>query len=444
VIHSDLKVGANITSAKKLRANSGLSFMGMIPLGADFWIDLKKAQDLGYGTLPGFDKHVRRYANGRDLTGTPRGILALDFYGLTADELRTRFPAAYQWLYDNVKPKRDQDKRVSRRKNWWLYGESVPKFRDAVRGLTRYIGTTETAKHRTFVFIESDVLPDQKIRAVVSDDALHLAVLSSAAHIHWALAAGGRLGIGNDPVYNTTRCFEPFPFPDTDTGLTPALAKQIRALGERLDAHRKSRQAAHSDVTITGMYNVLEKLRSGDTLTVKDKILHEHGLVAVLRTLHDELDAAVLAAYGWNDLILPKDAQELLVRVVELNAKRVAQEAAGTVRWLRPEFQRGQGLGEQVALEAETESDLDEEVDGLPVKAAMVNTRPWPSGLTEQIKAVAEVLAQSGAGLERDAVAAHFSGRGRWRDRLPTLLETLAILGRARVSADGRWTDAGR
>jgi len=37
------------------------------------------------------------------------------------------------------------------------------------------------------------------------------------------------------------------------------------------------------------MYNVLEKLKTGEALNAKEKVIHEHGLVAVLKTLHDEL-----------------------------------------------------------------------------------------------------------------------------------------------------------
>jgi hypothetical protein len=252
------------------------------------------------------------------------------------------------------------------------------------------------------------------------------------------------LGVGNDPVYSKSRCFDPFPFPGTDTGLTLELADRIRQLGERIDAHRKRQQANHADLKLTALYNVVEKLRSGEVLTPKERAINEAGLAGVLKSLHDDLDEAVLQAYGWGDLHLPVDVDTLLERLVALNAKRAAEETAGTVRWLRPEFQQAQGLGEQVALEVETESDLDDEADEVPANVGAVIARPWPSGLTEQIKAVADVLAQSGAGLDHDAVAAHFSGRGRWRDRLPTLLETLAALGRARVSPDGRWTDAGR
>lgn len=49
---------------------------------------------------------------------------------------------------------------------------------------------------------------------------------------------------------------------------------------------------------MTDMYNVLEKLRTGDTLTPKERIIHDQGLAAVLKQLHDDLDAAVFAAYG--------------------------------------------------------------------------------------------------------------------------------------------------
>ena len=455
LIHSNLKTGANLTWASRLLANSGLSFMGMIPLGAGFWIDRETAVALGLGAVPGFDRHVRRYVNGSDLTRLPRGVLALDFYGLSVDELRARFPAAYQWLVERVKPQRDQERRESRRRNWWLYGESVPKFRKAVEGLSRYIGTSETAKHRSFVFIDGDVFPDQKVRVVVTDDAQVLGVLSSTAHVEWALATGGRLGVGNDPVYNNTRCFEPYPFPSDDTGLTPALADRIRVLAEQIDAHRKARQAAHEDVTLTGLYNVLAKLRAEQPLSAKEKTLHEHGLVAVLRSLHDELDAAVLQAYGWTDLqaaladhrpvaaeARTAAVETLLERLVTLNAKRAAEEAAGTVRWLRPEFQarasaqQGAQAGLDVAPEDETGGAGEPAAPAGP--ATPVVKRPWPAGLPEQIKAVAELLATSPQPLALADLEARFQARGRWRDRLPVILDTLTALGRARPLSGGR------
>lgn len=449
LIHPDLRVGANVSAAGRLAANAGLSFMGMIPLGAGFWVDEETAERLGRLTVPGLDQHVRRYRNGRDLTDRPRGVLALDFFGLTEEQLRNKFPAAYQWLLDRVKPVREHDKRESRRRNWWLFAESVPKFRVAAGGLRRYIGTTETAKHRVFSFLEIDILPDQKVRSIASDDGLCLGTLSSSVHVQWSLQVGGTLE--DRPVYNTTRCFEPFPFPSDDTGLTPALTDRIRELAEQLDAHRKRQQAAHAAVTLTGLYNVLDKLRRGEALTPKDKLLHEQGLVGVLQSLHDELDAAVLAAYGWSDLgpVPWRDdearrawTETLLQRLVALNARRAAEEAAGTVRWLRPEFQdprqRAAAAVQQV-LPASAEADEavpDDEAPALP--AAAPPRQPWPTELPAQVRAVAELLAAQAGVLSEAAIAERFSGRGPWKKRLPSLLATLAALGRARA-VEGGW-----
>ncbi|MDB5842821.1 MAG: SAM-dependent methyltransferase, partial [Polaromonas sp.] len=171
-------------------------------------------------------------------------------------------------------------------------------MRQQLAGLPRYIATAETAKHRLFQFLDAAVLPDNALIAIASNDAFHLGVLSSRVHEAWALAVGGRLGVGNDPRYNKTRCFETFPFPDEDTGLTPELRQRIASLAEQIDAHRKRQQAASPGLTLTGTYNVLEALREGRPLSAKEKTIHTQGLVSVLKELHDELDASVLQAYG--------------------------------------------------------------------------------------------------------------------------------------------------
>ena len=286
-------------------------------------------------------------------------------------------------------------------------------------------------------------------------------VLSSQVHVDWALAAGGRLGVGNDPRYNKTRCFETFPFPSDDTGLTPELAQKIGQLAEQIDAHRKARQAAHDDVTLTGLYNVLDKLRRQEPLTAKDKVLHTHGLVSVLKTLHDELDAAVLDAYGWQDLgPVPWTNEEarqawterLLERLVNLNTRRASEEAQGTIRWLRPEFQDparrnaapAATAPEQTAIELVGGANAPEAEDeaAAPIPAAPAARLPWPADLPEQMRAVADALAHSTQPLDEDALAGRFTGRGPWKKRLPQILETLVVLGKAQREAGGRWRGA--
>lgn len=90
--------------------------------------------------------------------------------------------------------------------------------------LEQIAATVETAKHRVFVFLDASILPDNMLVNIATDDAFFLGVLSSRVHVVWALAAGGRLGMGNDPRYNKSRCFETFPFPDP----TEAQRQRIR------------------------------------------------------------------------------------------------------------------------------------------------------------------------------------------------------------------------
>ena len=125
-------------------------------------------------------------------------------------------------------------------------------------------------------------------------NAAQLGVLTSRLHVHWALNAGGRLGVGNDPRYNKSRCFDPYPFPNLADH--PTLATQLAATAEELDAHRKRQQAAHTSLTLTDMYNVLDALRLGRALSAKEKVTHSNGLVSVLAELHDRIDTLVLQA----------------------------------------------------------------------------------------------------------------------------------------------------
>jgi len=430
VIHADLSCGANIASAGQLSANQDLSNRGFCLFGAGFIVSPQDTAKLEA------DAPIKPYRNGKDLMDKPRGVKVIDLFGLAAEEVRARWPATYQWVLERVKPERDHNNREGRRRNWWLFGEPNPKLRQQLFGLPRYIATVETAKHRVFQFLDASIAPDNMLVCIALDDAYFLGVLSSRVHVAWALAAGGRLGVGNDPRYNKSRCFETFPFP----AATPEQQVRIRSLAEQIDAHRKRQQAAHAELTLTGMYNVLDKLKVSLPMTAKEKAIHERGLVSVLRSLHDELDAAVLAAYGWNDA--PSD-ETILERLVALNAERAAEEANGKVRWLRPEFQhpeQAQPVQAEMGLSRPTHSEAAKEGGTSPSPPPATKQRhPWPNTLPEQVAAVASVLAEARAPLAEADLAARFTGKGPWKKRLPQLLDTLVALGRARVLEDGRW-----
>lgn len=420
LLHADLGVGINVAAAQALRANGNLSNRGFCLFGAGFIVTPEERAALEA------DAPIKDYRNGRDLTDRPRGVSVIDLFGHDADTVRRRWPATFQHVLVNVKPERDKNNREVRRRNWWLFGEPNPKLRQQLAGLPRYIVTVETAKHRVFQFLDAAIAPDNKLICIALDDGFSLGVLSSHAHVCWALASGTLLE--DRPVYNKGFCFETFPFP----AATAAQRSRIADLAEQIDAHRKTVLARHAGLTLTGLYNVMQKIGAGEAanLATKEQTIYEKGLVGVLKSLHDELDAAVLDAYGWTDR--PTDEQ-LLERLVLLNAERAAEEAQGRLRWLRPAFQNPQGGGEQLALARNVQPD--EAAPTRPQPPA--DKTPWPQTLPEQIAALANILTPTPRTL--DELAAHFSGKGKWKARLPELLATLATLGRARQLEDGRW-----
>jgi hypothetical protein len=199
--------------------------------------------------------------------------------------------------------------------------------------------------------------------------------------------------------------------------------ERIRKLAEELDAHRKRGQTQHG-VTLTGLYNVLEKIRAGEKLTDKEKFIHDAGLVSVLKQLHDDLDAAVFAAYGWPATLT--DA-EILERLVALNAERAAEEKRGIIHWLRPDYQ----------AKSQKEMILPER-EGKPAKKSKTKTaKPvrksksiWPKTLAERVQTLETALHHFSAPASPADLAKQFK-RARPAD-VAEILETLLTLGRAR------------
>lgn len=450
LIHADLRVGANVASAAKLIANSGVSSPGVKLHGSGFIVT---QSELTTFTDPESENYIRKYRNGRDLTEKPRNVCVIDLYGLSESEVLGKFPHIYQRVFEKVKPERDQNNRATYRDNWWIFGEARKDLREMMRGLSRYIATVETSKHRTFQFLDCDITPDNMLIGISISDAYYLGILSSFTHRIWALALGGTLE--DRPRYNKSVCFETFAFPLANKDQQ----EKVRGLAEHLDLLRKKQQAQYGELTQTGMYNVLEKLKTGEDLNAKEKAIHEQGLVSVLKQLHDELDLAVLAAYGWNELALlmevvngnlparrisPTASREdikreleeaLLEKLVALNSERAEDEKKGIIHWLRPEYQNPQGTVIANAIDEQTELAMDEEA-GAPVVISS-EKQPWPKGDLEQVKAVADLIATSKSSLNLESVAACFSGKGQWKKRLPNILNMLVVVGKARLDGSG-------
>ncbi len=470
-INADLTVGTDLASSAELLSNRGLGYRGMQLIGSGFIVTVQEAQHLGLGSRPGLEKHIRLYRNGRDLTSTPRDVLAIDLFGLDAEHVRTRYPEVYQHLLRTVKSQREEQVVKSGTKDakdyakkWWLFGKPREELRPALAGLPRYIATVETAKHRIFQFLDAEILPDNMLVAIASADAFHLGVLSSRPHVTWAFRAGGTLGVGIDPRYSKSHCFDPFPFPDPD----PLLRARIADLGERLDKHRKDVQAAHSDITLTQMYNVLEKLRAADPsrpaarapqgeeettvpyakvaaqrpskhevaakapskhegLSDAERRIHDDGLILILKELHDELDHAVAEAYGWPATL---SDDEILGRLVALNKERAAEEAKGQVRWLRPEYQIP-----RFGSPKEKAEQLEADLGVAPVKVAKTS---FPEGAVAQAAAVMAMLAAAPQPMSLTELSQSFKQGLRAESKVKAALVSVARTGFISIHDGGK------
>ena len=144
-------------------------------------------------------------------------------------------------------------------------------------------------------------------------------------------------------------------------------------------------------------------------------MIHDHGLISVLRDLHDDLDRAVADAYGWSPDLSTED---ILYRLVELNAVRATEERSGLVRWLRPEFQKTAATQAGLGVEMEEEEQ--------PARASRI---PWPPSLPERVRAVRDYLTQTPAPVAPEIVARNFI-RARIHE-VTAILETLTALGQA-------------
>ncbi len=454
LINVDLSLGRDVVSTFQLLSNSKLSGQGVIILGDGFQLNEKEYLKLLEQEPQGIHL-VKRYRNGRDITDKPRNLRIIDLYGLTELQVK-QYPYIYQRIYDLVRPKRLEMKDKARREQWWLFGRSNQEIRNAIHELDRYIITCRTAKYRVFMFVENDVLPADRLIAFGLDDAFYLAVLSSSPHLIWALKTGGFLE--DRPNYNHSDCFGKFPFPDA----TLEQKEKIRQLGERLDRHRKQVQAQHPEITITGMYNLLEKLRKGEDFTDKDREYNNKALVSTLKQIHDELDNAVLEAYGWEDLkhssisqitdsppsppILggtePSNQSKspsiggfrgldnlsgeslteiILDRLVTLNAQRAEEERNGHIRWLRPEYQAPNEVRTQTIIEGVGESE--------EVAIAPAEVKTFPKQPKDQLAAIRDLLRTSNTPWTIPQIAAQFKNGNRYKNAISENLERLEWFG---------------
>ena len=298
-INANLTAGIDLTKARPLADNIGLSFQGPVKIGP-FDIPAEVA-------YPMLDAHnpdgrtnrdvVRPFVNGADITGRGREKWIIEFRYHLSHEEAALYEAPFDYVTKYVKPTRDTNRRARRREQWWRLGESGRDLRRA--GLTRYIATPRVSKHRLFTWVEPDTLPDSAVVAIARDDDYTFGVLHSRVHELWALSMGTQLE--DRPRYTPTTTFETFPFPrpfDEQREVIGAAARRLYELRKGwLDPPGASDEEL-AKRTLTNLYNEMP---------------------AWLRDAHATLDGAVLAAYGWPADISDDD---LLARLLAANLAR--------------------------------------------------------------------------------------------------------------------------
>ena len=313
----DLTIGLDIARVAVLKANEGLASRGVQVNGPGFVVDEQTAARPFARSAPDRPSPARPYRNGRDLAERPRGVRVIDFYGWSEDRVRRDHPGFHEHLLETVKAGRERNSRARYSRDWWLFSENRSGLRTALQGLDRYIVTLEIGKHRWFTLLGAEVVADNRLVCVASDDPFILGVLSSRAHRIWAEAVGGSLE--DRPIYTKTACFDRFAFPDA----RPEQRVAIGAVAKSLDRVRAEVLAGRPRLTMTGLYNALA---AGE----------DAGGIARVRRLHAELDDLVAAAYGWSGEMAKR---EVIARLIDLNRQRAEAEAQGRIAWLRPDLQ---------------------------------------------------------------------------------------------------------
>ena len=317
-ISAMLTADADLSNVDELDENSGIAFQGVILTG-DFDVDSEagermRAAPLNVNGRPNTDV-VHPFASAADLAGRSAGRYVVNFDLDTTEAAAAQYEQPFEYLKAQVKPYRLAHKRAPIRERWWLHEAPRPQMRKAIRSLSRWIATPLTSKHRYFSWMEAPTVPQSTIVVIARSDDYAFGVLHSQIHETWTLATSPRLGVGNDPRYVHTQCFNTFPFPwplnTPDDALTDRQVAHREAIGEAAASLNNQREAWLNPPNIDPA-----ELRQR-TMT---NLYNERP--TWLDIAHREIDEAVFAAYGW-----PADLSEdeILARLLALNLERIGE-----------------------------------------------------------------------------------------------------------------------
>jgi hypothetical protein len=273
------------------------------------------------------------YLGGEDVNTSPN--FESDRYVINFGNMR--FEDASRWkdlmsiALEKVKPERDRQGDARAKELWWQFTRPREELYETIVSLNRCLVTARVTKHLAFSFQPTNRVLNEKLYVFPFEDHGRFALLQSRPHEQWARLLSSDFGsstIGPVLAYAASDCFETFPFPKPDPG---AALPELEGVGQRLyEARTKYMADNHVGLTVT--YNRLKDPENNEP-EVRD-----------LRRLHEDMDKAVLAAYGWSDITVPpygtpvtddekkaveRFEDEVIDRLFALNAKRAEEERLG-------------------------------------------------------------------------------------------------------------------
>ena len=325
----------DLTQAKRLIENESIAYIGTQKNG-----DFELPRDVARVWLaapnpngrPNSDV-IRPWVNGRDVASRPEGLWIVDFGCSMLEPEAALYELPFEHVRQRVLPERATLRRDAYRELWWRHAECRPGLRRALRPLKRFIATPRVSKHRIFVWLGAESLPDTRLCVLARQDAAFFGIVHSAIHEAWSLANASMHGVGNDPTYTALSCFETFPFPDglrptssAEDWLKHSATARIATAAERLDELRRNwlNPPEYVDAVpdlVPGYPKVMVPKNEVSASELKRRTLTNLYNVNPpwLQHVRLELDEAVAAAYGWE---WPLTEQEILRKLFDLNQAR--------------------------------------------------------------------------------------------------------------------------
>ena len=310
---------------ERLAENSGIAFQGCIVLGKGFVLEPEEAREW-IAEDPRNAEVLFPYLNGEDLNSRPdcsASRWVIDF-GLREFRGVETYRLPFSRVVERVKPQRESVKVDYRRKYWWRFAAWAPSMRKAIADLDEALVIALVSKTAMPARVPTGQVFSHKLAVFATNRFTDQAVLSSSLHLMWVMRYSSTMR--TDLNYSPSDVFETFPRPEPTA--------ELEAMGRTLDAERREIMLRR-DLGLTRLYNLVNDpgLKAGADPDV-DR----------MRAIHVELDAAVAAAYGWEDLDLthgfhtyrkmtrwtvpPATRVEILDRLLEENHRRAAAEAA--------------------------------------------------------------------------------------------------------------------